>query len=262
MYNISKTGRDHIILQAIPLGTMDYIEAMHLQEKLLQLRQQGDIGDVLLLTEHPPVITLGRNSKQSNILLSSEELARHEVTIYQTNRGGDVTYHGPGQIIGYPILDLSNHGKDIKKFVWKLEEVFIRLLDREYRIDAHREDDRYRGVWVGDRKITAIGIAVKRWVTMHGFAFNVNTHLEHFHWINPCGITDKGVTSLENLLGHPLDLQQITQLVLDYFCDVFNVEYEIVNLEALETTINKKEQHHAPPTQARLAQDQNPGRKE
>ena len=212
---------------------MDYIETLRLQEKLLQLRQQGNISDVLLLVEHPPVLTLGKNSKQSNILVSREELVEHGVTIYQTNRGGDVTYHGPGQIVGYPILDLSNHGKDIKKFVWKIEEVFIRLLDREYGITAHREDDKYRGVWVGNDKITAVGIAVKRWVTMHGFAFNVSTQLEHFSWINPCGITDKGVTSLQELLGYSLDLEKITRLVLDFFCEVFYVDYEIVSPDTI-----------------------------
>jgi len=208
---------------------MDYKESLAIQEKLLEMRQLGDVEDVLLMVEHPPVLTLGRNGNPSNILLTRKELIENGVNIYEVGRGGDVTYHGPGQIVGYPIIDLSNHGKDIKDFVWKIEEVFIRLLKEEFNINAHREDEKNRGVWVEDKKITAIGIAVKRWVTMHGFAFNVNTQLEHFRWINPCGITDKGVTSLQKILGHPKDFEQINQLVLKYFCEVFDIQYEIAD---------------------------------
>ena len=212
---------------------MDYKEALDIQEKLLEMRQQGNVGDVLLMVEHLPVLTLGRNGDYSNILLTSEELVENGVKTYEVGRGGDVTYHGPGQIVGYPILDLSSYGKDIKDYVWKVEEVFINLLKEEYNISAHREDDKNRGVWVEDKKITAIGIAVKRWVTMHGFAFNVNTQLEHFRWINPCGFTDKGVTSLQKILGYPLDFEQLNQLVLKYFCKVFDTQYEIIDLKTV-----------------------------
>ncbi|KUO65368.1 MAG: octanoyltransferase [Gracilibacter sp. BRH_c7a] len=216
-------------IKVVRLKRMDYKESLAIQEKLLEMRQLGDVEDVLLMVEHPPVLTLGRNGNPSNILLTRKELIENGVNIYEVGRGGDVTYHGPGQIVGYPIIDLSNHGKDIKDFVWKIEEVFIRLLKEEFNINAHREDEKNRGVWVEDKKITAIGIAVKRWVTMHGFAFNVNTQLEHFRWINPCGITDKGVTSLQKILGHPKDFEQINQLVLKYFCEVFDIQYEIAD---------------------------------
>lgn len=222
-----------IIIKVVPLGRMDYKEALDIQEKLLAMRQLGNVEDVLLLVEHPLVLTLGRNSDLYNILLTTEELEENGVKIYEIGRGGDVTYHGPGQIVGYPIIDLSNYGKDIKHYVWRIEEVFINLLQEEYNIAAHREDEKHRGVWVGNNKITAIGIAVKRWVTMHGFAFNVNTQLEHFRWINPCGITDKGVTSLQELLGHHLDFEQLNQLVLKYFCKIFETQYEIMDLKTL-----------------------------
>ncbi len=215
------------------MGRIDYKEALDIQGKLLEMRQHDKVGDVLLLLEHPPVLTLGRNSTPSNILLTTKELAENGVKTYEVGRGGDVTYHGPGQIVGYPIIDLSNYGRDIKDFVWRIEEVFINLLIKEYNITAHREDEKNRGVWIKDKKITAIGIAVKRWVTMHGFAFNVNTQLEHFRWINPCGITDKGVTSLQELLGHEMDFEKVSQLVIKYFCEVFATNYEIVDLKTI-----------------------------
>ena len=211
-------------INIVRLGKIDYKDALDIQEKLLDLRQQHKIGDVILLLEHPPVLTLGRRGEYANILLPRQELEASGVSVYEVTRGGDVTYHGPGQIVGYPIMDLNNHGKDVKDFVWKIEEVFIRLLKEEYNISADRDENKYTGVWVGNEKITAIGIAVKRWVTMHGFAFNVNTQLEHFKWINPCGITDKGVTSLQKLLGHPLDFERLNGQVADYFCRVFGIQ--------------------------------------
>lgn len=220
-------------INIVRLGRIDYKEALDIQEKLLGLRQQHKIGDIFLLLEHPPVLTLGRRGEYANILLPRQELEASGVSIYEVTRGGDVTYHGPGQIVGYPILDLNNYGKDVKDFVWKVEEVFIRLLKEKYNITADRDEKKYTGVWVGNEKITAIGIAIKRWVTMHGFAFNVNTQLEHFKWINPCGITDKGVTSLQKLLGHALDFEKLNDQVADYFCRVFGmhpVEMQIAEL--------------------------------
>lgn len=215
------------------LGKMDYMETLQLQEKLMELRIAGRVEDHFLLVEHPPVLTLGRRGQYENIIVPEELLKQQGVSTYEVNRGGDVTYHGPGQIVGYPIMDLANYGKDIKDFVWRIEEIFIRLLDEEYGIHADRDEKKYTGVWVGNEKITAIGIAVKHWVTMHGFAFNVNTNLEHFSWINPCGITDKGVTSLQKLLGHPLDYERLNQLVLEHFCRVFHAEPVYVDRETL-----------------------------
>jgi len=211
-------------LNIVSLGRVDYMEALDLQEKLLAKRQQGEIGNTLLLLEHPPVLTLGKRGLYSNIIVPRAELDANRISIYEVARGGDVTYHGPGQIVGYPIVDLKDLNKGVKDFVWTIEEVFIRLLKNEYGITAHREEKKYTGVWVGDEKITAIGIAVKHWVTMHGFAFNVNTELDHYKWINPCGISDKGVTSLEKLLGHPQDFDKLIEITMKYFCEIFDFE--------------------------------------
>lgn len=220
------------------LGRLEYGKALAIQEKLLALRQAGKTGDILLLVEHPPVLTVGRRGEYSNILLPVEELKAAGVEIFDVNRGGDVTYHGPGQIVGYPIMDLSGYDRDIKDYVGRIEDIFIRLLKEDYGIEAQRDEKKYTGVWVGNNKITAIGIAVKRWVTMHGFAFNVNTDLSHFRWINPCGITDKGVTSLAQLLGHPEDYEKLNGRVTWYFSQVFGVETQRISLEELYDIYN------------------------
>jgi lipoyl(octanoyl) transferase len=228
-------------LQIAILGETDYQQALNMQLKLLELRQQGRVGDTMLLLQHPPTLTMGMRENRHNILLPEEYLRKQGVSIYKINRGGDVTYHGPGQIVGYPILDLKNHGKSVKGYVNKLEELFIKLLKDEYNLNAGREDA-YRGVWVGDEKITAVGCSVKRWVTMHGFAFNVNTNMQHFQWINPCGITDKGVTSLQKILGHPQDIDKVNQQVINHFCQLFNVEPQLIDQQKLEQLL-RGEQH-------------------
>lgn len=209
-------------LEVVRAGRLDYMSALTLQEKTLRDRLDGTIPDTLILVEHPPVLTLGRRGDERNILVSRAELEREGVSVFEVSRGGDVTYHGPGQIVGYPVMDLKQKGGDIKGYVWGVEEVFIRLLSREFGIEATREEKKYTGVWVGSEKITAIGIAVQHMVTMHGFAFNVNTDLSHFHWINPCGITDKGVTSVAKLLGSAMDFEAMNCLVIKYFREVFS----------------------------------------
>jgi lipoyl(octanoyl) transferase len=219
-------------IKVVDLGLIDYMEAFDLQNKLLQLRQQDLIDDTLLLLEHPAVLTIGRSGHRSNLLIPEEELNRRGVSVYDVNRGGDITYHGPGQIVGYPIVGLASMGKDIRVFVRNLEEVFIRLLDREYGIPAGR-DPEHTGVWVGEEKITAIGLAVKRWVTQHGFAFNVNTDLSHFAWIVPCGIVDKGVTSIAARLGEPQDIQKVKKQTAEYFGLVYKREIEITGKDRL-----------------------------
>lgn len=203
------------------VGRMEYLAALELQERLLSERAVGTVGDTLVLVEHPPVLTLGRRGDPANILLNRESLAALGVGIHEVNRGGDVTYHGPGQVVGYPVMDLRSREGDAKGFVHDVEEVFIRLLDREFGIPARREEGKFTGVWVGDEKIVAIGIAVRNLVTMHGFAFNVNVDLSHFNWINPCGITDRGVTSLSKLLGRTVDFEMANRLVESYFTEVF-----------------------------------------
>lgn len=217
-------------LTVVDLGIIDYMKAFELQNKLLQLRQQDKIGDVLLLLEHPPVLTIGRSGHRSNLLVSEEQLKSQGVNVYDVNRGGDITYHGSGQIVGYPIVNLIQLGRDVRVFVRNLEEVFIRLLGQEYGITANC-DPEHIGVWVGDEKITAIGLAVKHWVTQHGFAFNVNTNLSHFQWIVPCGIVDKGVTSIQHQLGTPLDIQQVKQQVASYFGEVYSMELHHIDKE-------------------------------
>lgn len=214
-------------LRVVKLQTVEYGEALEIQERLLNLRQQGEIDDTLLLLEHPPVITMGRSGHAEHVVASLESLRRQAVSIYKVNRGGDVTYHGPGQIVGYPVMDLRKLGLDVREFIHKIEEVFIRLLQREYGIEAAR-DAEHRGVWVGDAKVVAVGCAIKRWVSMHGFAFNVNTNLQNFAWIIPCGIHDKSVTSLQELLGNPCDMTEVESRICEGFADVFQVEAEVV----------------------------------
>jgi lipoyl(octanoyl) transferase len=220
-------------LNVVNLGRIEYDKALDIQEKLLAKCQNQGLDDTLLLLEHPAVLTMGIRAEKSNIFLSQEQLQAYGVRIYEINRGGDVTYHGPGQIVGYPIFHLSRHGKSIKDFVLKIQEVFIRLLTNEYGISPHREDKKYMGVWVGNDKITAIGIAVQHWVAMHGFAFNVNTDLSHFNWINPCGLTGRGVTSLQKLTGTTQDMDHLYQLTAQYFCEVFHMEENICTIESL-----------------------------
>ncbi len=209
-------------INVVCLGKMDYQESLIIQERLLYMRQQEKIMDTLILVEHPPVLTLGRRGEYINIVASKENLEKQGVSVYEVNRGGDVTYHGLGQIVGYPIFHLNNYGRDIKSFVARIEQAIINLLKAEYDMEAYVKDKKYTGVWVNENKITAIGIVVKRWVTMHGFAFNVNTNLEHYNWINPCGITDKGVTSLQKLLGRSLDIEKVNLQVAHHLCQVFD----------------------------------------
>lgn len=220
-------------LNIVRLGRMDYPEALRIQELLLEKRQNSTIENTLLIVEHFPVLTIGISGKASNIIAPKDILEKAGIKVYETTRGGDVTYHGPGQIVGYPVIDLKNIQKGVKDFIILLQEVFIRLLKDEYNIAAEREEGKYTGVWTGENKITAIGIAVKKWVTMHGFAFNINTNLDHFKWINPCGITDKGVTSLEKLTGEKQDFDMLNDLTVRYFCEVFGFNGIPAGLEEL-----------------------------
>ena len=210
-------------LNILFLGKCEYRKALEIQYKLLEKRQKGEIEDTLIIVEHPPVITLGNQAEKSNIIVSEEYLKQQLIDIIETNRGGDVTYHGDGQIVGYPIIDIKNSKIGVRDFVNGLEEVFIQLLKEEFGIDAGRSPG-HTGVWIGNNKILAIGLAVKRGVTMHGFAFNVNTNLEHFNFIVPCGITDKGVTSVEKILGKAYSIDEMNKKVVDYFVRVFNYQ--------------------------------------
>jgi len=212
-------------LTTVKLGLIGYEEALNLQFMIQKLVILGRLGHALLILEHTPVITLGSRANPGNILADPELLRSKGIDVVQTNRGGDVTYHGPGQIVGYPILNLNELGKDVKEHVRKLEETTIRLLMNEYGIESGRIPG-LPGVWVGNDKITAIGCSVKRWVSMHGFAFNVNTDMNGFTLINPCGILDKGVTSLKNITGAEQDMQENMDLVIKYFCEIYGLESE------------------------------------
>lgn len=221
-------------LNLVNLGQMDYEEALDLQFKLLKKRQDGVIDDTLLIVEHPPVITLGKNAKRENVLFSDEYLKDHHVDLVEINRGGDVTYHGPGQIVGYAIINIKEKKMGIKDFVYKLEQIFIDLLKDKYDIEAER-DDINNGVWHKDAKLTAVGLAVKRWVTMHGFAFNVNTNLDFFKLIVPCGIVGREATNVEKITGQTIDIEDVKKQVVDYFSKEFG--YDQVtnkNIEELE----------------------------
>lgn len=213
------------------LGTIDYTTAYDLQKRLWQARLDGRIPDTLLLLEHPPTLTLGKSGKLENLLVPQEELAARGISLFFTDRGGDITYHGPGQLVAYPILNLAPHGKDIHRYIYNLQEAVIRTL-ADFSIAARR-DEQHVGVWVGDEKIAAIGVAVHRWVTMHGLALNVNPVLEHFRLINPCGITDKGVTSMAQLLSKDVPVRDVADTLVRHFSAVFNTTIESVPPESL-----------------------------
>ena len=202
------------------LGRTDYGQALELQRQLAAERQQGLIPDQLLLLEHPHVITLGRNGKAGNVLASDEVLSRAGVSFYPTDRGGDVTYHGPGQLVGYPIIDLREWQRDVGAYVRAVEQVIIDTL-ADYGIAAGRIP-KLTGVWVDDRKIAAIGVHISRWVTSHGFALNVSTDLSYFQYIVPCGLT-KPVTSMA-ALGVVASLHEVGQTLAAHFGRVFDCE--------------------------------------
>ncbi|MBA7687714.1 Octanoyltransferase [subsurface metagenome] len=206
------------------LGQIGYSEAHQLQVELLYQRASGKIKDTLLLLEHPPTLTIGKSGKLENILASQAELAGRGIPVFFVDRGGDVTYHGPGQLVGYPIIDLRDRGRDLHQYVRDLEEVIIRTLN-DFGIKASR-DKAHRGAWVGDEEIAAIGLRVRKWVTMHGFALNVNTNLEPFSLINPCGFSDRGATSISALLSQGIPMATVTERLLARFAEVFNARIE------------------------------------
>jgi len=201
------------------LGRVPYARGLEIQESLVAERQAGAVPDQLLLLEHDPVFTLGRNAREENVLLPGEALRARGFDVFETGRGGDVTYHGPGQVVGYPILDLSPDRRDVHRYVRDLEEVMLRTCS-DYGIEAGRVPG-LTGVWVGQDKIGAIGVRIARWVTSHGFAFNVTTDLSAFDLIVPCGIRGRGVTSLERLLGRPVPLDEVMERLTGRFLAVF-----------------------------------------
>jgi lipoyl(octanoyl) transferase len=204
------------------LGLIPYADALALQRDLVEDRRAGRVGDLLLLVEHPHVLTLGvrGDGGRSHILASAEVLGSRSVDVHETGRGGDITYHGPGQLVGYPILDLKPDRCDVHRYIRDLEEVLIRVA-ADYHIEAGRVPG-LTGVWVGNSKLAAIGVRIARWITSHGFALNVTTDLEYFNLIVPCGIADRGVTSLAALLDAArVDVAEVEDRVIRHFGDVF-----------------------------------------
>lgn len=216
-------------LQVVDLGLAGYRETWDLQKEIFDRRLSGDIGDVLLLCEHPNTYTVGKNGVDHvsrHLRMNREQLEQYGIGVYEIDRGGDITYHGPGQLVGYPILNLNDHYRDVHRYLRDLEETIIRTL-ADFGIEGLRIKD-ITGVWIngprGPEKICAIGVKVTRWITMHGFAFNVNTNLDFFGGIVPCGITDKGVTSLQALAGHPKDMPGVKARLIGHFAEIFNLE--------------------------------------
>jgi lipoyl(octanoyl) transferase len=202
------------------LGLVPYAEALVVQQQMVEARKADEASDTLLLLEHPPVITLGRAANRANVLADEQTRQARGVALFETGRGGDVTYHGPGQLVGYPIINLAPDRRDVRRYVRDLEEVLIRAA-AAFGVDAGRIAG-LTGVWVGGEKLAAIGVRISRWVTMHGFAFNVTTDLSHFEMIVPCGIADHGVTSLEKLLGRQIALSEVAATVARHFGEVFD----------------------------------------
>lgn len=205
------------------LGRVDYSAALDLQVQLVEQRRAGTVGDLLLLVEHPSVLTLGvrGDGGRTHIVASDEELADRHIDVFETRRGGDITYHGPGQIVGYPIIDLNPDRRDVHKYVRDIEEVLIRVA-ADYGFATGRVPG-LTGVWAGDEKLAAIGVRIQRWVTSHGFALNHTTDLSHFDLIVPCGISDKGVTSLEKL-GCRASRAEVEDRIAGHFGEVFERE--------------------------------------
>ena len=246
----------------VDLGLIGYAEAYALQKRLVAVRKAHAIRDVLLLCEHTPVITQGRNGKREHLLVSENVLRQRNVEFCESSRGGDVTYHGPGQLVGYPILQLGAIRKDVVWYVRMLEEVMIRT-SAEFGISAHREEGK-TGIWVADEekdftqssgreegiapeKLGAIGVHISRWVTSHGFAYNVATDLRNFDLIVPCGIVGRRATSLEKLLGRAVSVSDIRPRMVRHFGDVFGLEMKAESREELLEKLEIAEQMIAVP---------------
>jgi len=209
-------------VSVLRLGLVEYGKALTLQRVLAQARIGGEVGDLLLLLEHPPVVTLGRGARREHLLMDPERLQGRGIAVFEVERGGDVTYHGPGQLVGYPILDLSLYSRDLHRYMRNLEEVLILAL-KDFGIGAERRQG-LTGVFVQDRKIASLGVHVKRWVSWHGFALNVTTDLSFFDLIVPCGLQGVEMTSLEACLGRRVPLEEVIERVILHFQGVFEVE--------------------------------------
>jgi lipoyl(octanoyl) transferase len=235
-------------------GLLPYARACALQHHLVAARKAGAIPDVLLFCEHPHVITLGRNGNRENLRASDHLLAQMNVTFHETDRGGDITYHGPGQIVGYPILDLTEHRRDVRCYVQQLEEIMIRA-SADFKVTAERIAERH-GIWVkspaGEEKLAALGVHLSRWVTSHGFAYNVATDLRYFDLIVPCGIAGKRATSLERVLDRAVRTEEVRPRLAAHFGELFERNMISVSLAELEEKLHHQIQHPLAPRPSEL----------
>lgn len=220
------------------IKTIDYKEAWDLQKKTFELRYVKNIPDTFFMLEHPNTYTLGKTADKKHLVGSENYLKENSISVYDIDRGGDITYHGPGQIVGYPIIDLEGWHKDTHKYLRALEEVIIQTCSA-FGVSAGR-NEKHTGVWIGDRKIAAIGIKVSRWITMHGFAFNINTDLSLFNGIIPCGIQDKDVTSLKREKGSMQDISHVKEILLGIFIKEFGYT-NFNNITVDEILLNQTE---------------------
>ena len=219
----------------IDLGRIRYKNTWELQKRLVDLRSKSRMADCLLLTEHEPVITMGRASSKSNLLCSPAELKERGVELFEIERGGDITFHGPGQLVAYPIIDLNRRGRDLHRYLRDLESMVVATLN-DLGLDAGTRLG-LTGVWVDDHKLAAIGVAVSRWITYHGVALNVSTDLSYFKLINPCGITQYPVGSISSMLRKEIDLREVTDLLADNFARLFH--YEIVKVTDIDSLLGE-----------------------
>lgn len=216
----------------LDLGIEEYGEMFLLQETLNRARRQEKIRDTVLILEHQPCLTIGRKGGLDHILVSEQVLETQGIKVCETDRGGDITYHGPGQLVCYPIIDLSSYGRDVHVYARRLEQVLINTLQR-FGITGEPKAE-YPGVWVGSSKIAAMGIGVRQWVTMHGVSLNVCPNLDHFALIVPCGLSAFGVTSMEKVLERPVKLADVRQELRRQFCQVFSIELAEISLQELK----------------------------
>jgi lipoyl(octanoyl) transferase len=223
----------------VDAGLIGYTASLELQRRLVDARKSGAVPDVLLFCEHPHVITLGRNGKMEHLRAGDRLLAQMSVEFQPTDRGGDITYHGPGQIVGYPIVDLTQHRRDVRWYVEQLEETMIRAT-ADFGVRAARAEGRH-GIWaesnVGEEKLAALGVRLSRWITSHGFAYNVSTDLRYFDLIVPCGITDRRATSLERILGRAIRGEEVRRRLAFHFGEVFEREMVFVTPGQLEEAV-------------------------
>lgn len=213
--------RENCPCRVLRLGCLEYGAAYSIQKDLVDKRIKGEIEDTLVCLEHEPVFTIGRGGSRENILITDEERIKENIGLWEINRGGAVTYHGPGQVVVYPIFDLNGHGRDVHRFIRLLEEVIIRTLT-EYDIDACRIQG-LTGVWVDKKKAASIGIGVRKWVSFHGLSLNVAPDMKHFSYINPCGLGKEKMTSMKESSGKNISINEVMEKLIYHFCEVFGL---------------------------------------